>query len=78
MVGAPGEPLALIRGQFQARKGSGEFVPAAPRPWLARQMPNDSPDVAAQSNSPAKFETSMPLAFPAIGAHPSPPASQRS
>jgi hypothetical protein len=45
-------PFSLIQGQFQARNGSGELASAAPRPWLARQTPNDRPDVPAQSNSP--------------------------
>src|SRR5580698_5275848 len=34
-------PLDLIRGQFHVRYGSGELVPAPPRPWVARQMPKD-------------------------------------
>jgi ferredoxin len=49
----------------EVRNGSGELVPAAPRPWLARQIPNDRPDVPSQLNSPAKLDTSMPLALPA-------------
>jgi len=65
--------LALILGQFQVRNGSGEFVPGAPRPWLARQMPKDRPVVAVQSKLPPKFDTSMPLALAATVPHP--PAS---
>jgi hypothetical protein len=67
--------LALIRGQFQVRNGSGELVPAAPSPWLARQMPNDRPDVPAQLKSPPKLDTSMPLAFPATALTPGDPSA---